>query len=95
MVDIDGSKDEEDDMSAISNLSREALMEFIRKQKKKKMGSYPKKIYKKSHSKPSELGDEESSFDLSSSESFSNSSNESRFGQDAAGKGYLTPATLP
>ena len=70
-------------------------MDLICKQKKNKMGSYPKNKYNKSRSKPSELGDEESSSDSSSSESSSNSSDERQFGHDAAGKGSLTPATLP
>ena len=55
--------------------------------KNDKMGSYPKNNHNKSHSMPSELGDEESSSDLSASDSSSNSSVESRFRQDAAGKG--------
>ena len=51
------------------------------------MGSYPKNKYNKSYSKPSELGDEESNYDWSSSDSSLNSSDESWFGHDAAGKG--------
>ena len=58
-------EDEEDDMSEISNLSREALIELIRKQKNSKMGSYPQNNHNKSHSMPSELGDEEISSDSS------------------------------
>ena len=73
-------------MSAISNLSREALMDLIRKQRKNKMASYTKNKYNKSHSKPSELGEEESSSGLSSSDSSLNSSDESRFGKYTAGK---------
>ena len=53
---IEDSKDEEDDMSEISNISREALIDLIRKQKNNKMGSYPKNNHNKSHSMPSELG---------------------------------------
>ena len=74
-------------MSEISNLSREALIGLIRKQKNNKMGSYPKNNHNKSHSTPSELGDEESSSDSSAANSSSNSSVESRFRQDAADKG--------
>ena len=46
-------------MSEISNLSREALIDLIRKQKNNKIGSYPKNNHNKSHSKPSELEFEE------------------------------------
>ena len=74
-------------MSEISNLSREAIIDLIRKQKNNKMGSYPKNNHNKSHSMPSELGDEESSSDSSASNSSSNSSVESRFMQDSADKG--------
>ena len=74
-------------MSEISNLSREALIYLIPKQRNNKMGSYPKNNHKKSHSMPSELGDEEGSSDLSALNSSSNSSVESRFSQDAADKG--------
>ena len=74
-------------MSETSNLSRESLIDLIRKQKNNKMSSYPKNNHNKSHSMPSELGDEESSSDSSASNSSSNSSVESRFRQDAAGKG--------
>ena len=84
---IEDYEDEEDDMSEISNLSKESLIDLIRKQKNNKMGSYPKNNYNKLHSMPSELGDEESSSDLSASNSSSNSSVESRFRQDAADKG--------
>ena len=52
VVDIEGFKDKEDDISAISDLSREALMDLIFKQKKNKTGSYPKNKYYNSHSKP-------------------------------------------
>ena len=62
---LEDSKDEEDDMSEISNQSREALIDLIRKQNKNKMCFYPKNSYNKSHSMPSELGDEESSSDSS------------------------------
>ena len=44
LVCLEDSKDEEDDMSELSNLSREALLDLIRKQKNNKMGSYPKTI---------------------------------------------------
>ena len=87
VVDIEGSRDEGGNMSAIPKLSREALMELIRTQKKKKSVSYPKNKYNKSHSNPSEFGDEESSSDLISSDSYSNSSYESSSGQDATDKG--------
>ena len=40
---LEDSEDEEDDMSEISNLSREALIDLIRKQNNNKMGSFPKK----------------------------------------------------
>ena len=70
-----------------SNLSREALIDLICKQKNNKMGSYPKNNDNKSHSMPSELGDEESSSDSSASNSSSNSSVENWFRQDAADKG--------
>ena len=43
VVCLEDSKDEEDDMSEISNLSREALIDLIRKQNNNKMGSFPKK----------------------------------------------------
>ena len=59
------------------------------------MGSYLKNKYNKSHSKPFELGDVEISSDSILSDSYLSSSDESRFSQDAAGKGYLVPATLP
>ena len=39
---LEDSEDEEDNISEISNLSREALIDLIRKQKNNKMGSYPK-----------------------------------------------------
>ena len=84
---LEDSEDEEDDMSEILNLSREALIELIRKQKNNKMGSYPKNNHNKSHSMPSEPGDEESSSYLGASNSSSNSSVESRSRQDAADKG--------
>ena len=74
-------------MSEISNLSREALVDLIRKQKNNKMGLYPKNNHNKLHSMTSELGDEESSSYLSASNSSLNSSVESRFRQDAAYKG--------
>ena len=94
-MDIEGSEDREDGMSAISDLSREALMDLIRKQNKNKTVSYPKNKYNKSHSKPYELGDEESSSDSSSSYSSFNSSDEIRSWQDSEGEGYFTPDTLP
>ena len=84
---LEDSEDEEDGMSEISNLSREALKYLIRKQNNNKMGSYPKNNHNKSHSMPSELGDEESSSDSSPSNSSSNSSVESRCRQDASDKG--------
>ena len=84
---LEDSEYEEDDMSEISNLSREALIDLIRKQKNNKMDSYPKKNHNKWHYMPSELGDEEISSDSSASNSSSNSSVEIRFMQDAAGKG--------
>ena len=62
-------------------------MNLIHKQRKSKMGSYPKKKYNKSHSKPSALDDEEISSDPRSSDSSPNSSDEIRFGKYAAGKG--------
>ena len=79
VVCLEDSEDEEDDMSEITNLSREELIDLICKQKNNKMGSYPKKNHNKSHSMPSELGDEEISSDLSASNSSSNSSVEIRF----------------
>ena len=82
---IEDSKDEEDNMSEISNLSREA--DLICKHKINKMVSYPKNNHNKLHSMPSELSDEESSSDSSALNSSSNSSVESRFRQDAADKG--------
>ena len=84
---LEDSEDEEDDRSEISNLSREALKDLIRKQKNNKMGSYPKNNHNKSHSMPFELGDEESSSDSSASNSYLNSSVESCFSQDVADKG--------
>ena len=69
VVCIEDSEDEGDDMSEISNLSREALLELICKQKNNKMGSYPQNNHDKSHSMPSEIGDEESSSDSSASNS--------------------------
>ena len=74
-------------MSEIYNLSREALIDLIRKQNNNKMGSSPKNNHNKSHSMPSELGDEESSSDSIASNSSLNSSVESRFRQDAAYEG--------
>ena len=38
---LENSEDKEDDMSEISNLSREALIDLIRKQRNNKMCSYP------------------------------------------------------
>ena len=73
-------------MSEISNLSREALIDLIRKQKNNKMGSYPKNIHNKLYSMPSELGDEKNSSDSSASNPSLNSSVERRFRQDAADK---------
>ena len=49
VVCIEDSKDEEDDMSEISNLSREALIYLIRKQNNIKIGSYPKNNHNKAH----------------------------------------------
>ena len=60
---LEDSEYGEDDMSEIFNLSREVLVDLIRKQKNNKMGSYPKNNHNKSHSVPSELGDEESRSD--------------------------------
>ena len=40
---LEDSKDEEDDMSEISNLSREALIDLIRKQNNNKMGTLSQK----------------------------------------------------
>ena len=74
-------------MSEISNLASEALIDLIHKQKNDKMVSYPKNKHNKSHSMPSELGDEERSSDSSASNSSSNSSVEIRFRQNAADKG--------
>ena len=74
-------------MSEISNISREALIDLIRKQRNNKMGSYTKKNRNKLHSMPSEIGDEESSSDSRASNSSSNSSVDRRFSQDAADKG--------
>ena len=87
VVCLEDSKYEEDDMSEISNLSREALIDLIRKKKNNKMGSYPKNNHNKSHSMPSELGGEESSSNPSALNSSSISSVENRFRQDAASKG--------
>ena len=87
VVCLEDSKYEEDDMSEIYNIYREALIDLIRKQNNNKMGSYPKNNHNKSHSMPSELGDEESSSDSSASNLSSNSSVEIRFRQDAADKG--------
>ena len=78
VVCLEDSEDEEDNMSEISNLSREALIDLIRKQNNNN---------NKSHSMPSELGDEEISSDLNASNSSSNSSVESHFKQDTADKG--------
>ena len=86
VVCLEDSEDEEDDMSEISNLSREALIDLIRKQKNNKMVSYPRNNHNKSHSTPYEIGDEESSSDSSTLNSSSNSSVESRLRQDAADK---------
>ena len=44
VVCLEDSEDEEDNMSEISNLSREVLIDLIRKQNNNKMSSYPKKI---------------------------------------------------
>ena len=87
VVDIDSSGDEEDDMSALSTLSKEALLDLIRKQKKKKTGSYPKNKYSKSHSKPFGRGDEASSSESSASSASSQSSDDSQSRQGAAGEG--------
>ena len=84
---LEYSEDEEDNVSEILNISKEALVDLIRKQKNNKMGSYPKNNHNKLNSMPSELGDEESSSESSASNSSLNSSVESRFRQDAAGKG--------
>ena len=84
---LEDSEDEEHDMSEISNLSREALIDRICKQKNNNLGSYPKNTRNKSRSMPTELGDEESSSDSSASNSSSNSSVESRFRQETAYKG--------
>ena len=86
VVDLEGSENEEDDMITISNLSREAIMDLICKQNKNKTGSYPKDKYNKTHSKTYEVGDEEINSDWILSDSSLNSSDEIRFGQDAAGK---------
>ena len=84
---LEYSEDEEDDMSETSNLSREALIDLIRKHNNNKMGSYSKNNPNKLHPMPSELGDEESSSDSSALNSSSNSSVERWFRQDAADKG--------
>ena len=83
---LEDSEYEEDDMSEISNLSREALIDLIRKQNNNKMDSYPKNNHNKLHSMPFELGDEESSSDSSASNSSLNSSVESWFRKYAADK---------
>ena len=87
MVCLEDSEYEEDDMSENSNISREALIDLICKQKNNKMGSYIKINHNKLHPTPSELGDEESSVDLSALNSSPISSVESWFRQDAAGCG--------
>ena len=84
---LEDSEDEEDNISEISNLSREALIDLIRKQKNNKMVSCPKNNYNKLHYIPSELGDEESSSESNASNSSLNSSVESRFRKDALDKG--------
>ena len=91
---LEDYKYEEDDMSEISILSRAALIDLIRKQNNNNMGSYTKNNYNKSYSMPSEIGDEESSSYWSALDSSSNSSFESRFRQDAADIGELSPDTL-
>ena len=83
---LEDSKDEEEDMSVILNLSRRALIDLICKQKINNMGSYPENNHNKSHSMPSELGDEERSSNSIASNSSSNSSVERQFRQDAADK---------
>ena len=47
VVCLEDSKDEEDNMSEISNLSREALIDLIHKQKNNEMGYYPKNNHNK------------------------------------------------